>query len=107
MQERFGLLKSGWSVTPGAEQELTIRLAEPHRCKAFPLRRRPAERCGHRGGTLSVSTDGKRWTEVGRFDFDNLVNDPTRRYQALRPAAGVRYVRIRSAKWRKCRPKPC
>ena len=98
MQERFGLLKSGWSVTPGAEQEMTIRLAEPHRLQGFSF----TPQAGQGGestvaGTLSASTDGKRWTEVGRFDFGNLVNDPTRRYQALRPAAGVRYVRIRSA----------
>ncbi len=45
-------------------------------------------------GEIQTSNDGKKWKSVGKFEFGNLVNDPTRRYHYLSKPVKSRYVRI-------------
>ena len=45
-------------------------------------------------GILKTSSDGKSWKEAGRFEFGNLINDPTKRYYYLKDKVNARYVRI-------------
>ena len=45
-------------------------------------------------GKVSVSQDGKTWTEVTTFEFGNLVNDPSKRFCQFAKPVAARYVRI-------------
>lgn len=50
------------------------------------------------GGIVKVSSDGKQWEEAGRFQFGNLINDPTtRKINFTKPVSG-RFVRVESTK---------
>lgn len=46
------------------------------------------------GGLVEVSMDGREWQSAGRFQFGNLVNDPTRRFHDFAQPVEGRYVRI-------------
>lgn len=45
-------------------------------------------------GILKISGNGKTWKEAERFEFGNLINDPTKRYHYLQAPVSARYVRI-------------
>ncbi|GAB3420657.1 alpha-L-fucosidase [Niabella aquatica] len=45
-------------------------------------------------GTVEVSNDGETWQNAGRFEFGNLVNDPTTRKYFFKAPLTARYVRI-------------
>lgn len=45
-------------------------------------------------GVIKVSDDGKNWKEAERFEFGNLINDPTKRYHYFKNPVTARYVRI-------------
>lgn len=45
-------------------------------------------------GDVEVSADGKKWTKAGRFEFGNLINDPTERYYEFAKPVKGRYVRL-------------
>lgn len=45
-------------------------------------------------GVIKVSDDGKNWKEAERFEFGNLINDPTKRYHYFKNPVTTRYVRI-------------
>lgn len=45
-------------------------------------------------GVIKVSDDGKNWKEAERFEFGNLINDPTKRYHYFKNPITARYVRI-------------
>ncbi len=45
-------------------------------------------------GTVSISIDGKTWTEILPFDLGNLVNDQTTRYCYFHNPVGCRFMRI-------------
>lgn len=120
--ETMGIAKNGWQVT-GTDGEtlrnkaafaidgnrqtywqspeaasghfITVDLGKAYRLSAFAYS--PQKQSG-RGmmakGKVEVSTDGKTWQPAGRFEFGNLVNDPTTRRYAFAAAATARYVRI-------------
>lgn len=45
-------------------------------------------------GVIKVSDDGKTWKEVERFEFGNLINDPSKRYHYFKKPVSARYVRV-------------
>ena len=45
-------------------------------------------------GVIKVSEDGKNWKEVERFEFGNLINDPSKRYHYFKKPVSTRYVRV-------------
>ena len=45
-------------------------------------------------GVIKVSDDGKNWKEAERFEFGNLINEPTKRYHYFKNPVTARYVRI-------------
>lgn len=45
---------------------------------------------------LELSSDGETWQSGGRFNFGNLLNDPTERTYRLETPATARFVRITS-----------
>lgn len=47
-------------------------------------------------GVFKVSDDGKTWKEAERFEFGNLINDPTPRTHYFQEAVRSRFVRIES-----------
>ncbi|RXJ49418.1 alpha-L-fucosidase [Gelidibacter gilvus] len=47
-------------------------------------------------GVFKVSDDGKTWKEVERFEFGNLINDPTPRTHYFQETVNARFVRIES-----------
>lgn len=44
--------------------------------------------------TMSVSTDGKVWTKVADCEFDNIINDPSRRLVSIDEPVTARYLRM-------------
>ena len=44
--------------------------------------------------TMSVSTDGKKWTKVADCEFDNIINDPSRRLVSIPESVNARYIRM-------------
>lgn len=45
-------------------------------------------------GVVKVSKDGKNWTVLERFEFGNLINDPSRREHRFSKKKQTRYVRV-------------
>ena len=45
-------------------------------------------------GVIKVSDDGKNRKEVERFEFGNLINDPSKRYHYFKKPVSARYVRV-------------
>lgn len=45
-------------------------------------------------GTVKVSDDGKTWKDIGKFEFGNLVNDPSKRYFYFASPVSARFVRV-------------
>lgn len=45
-------------------------------------------------GSVKTSLDGKSWQEAERFEFGNLINDPTQRYHYFSTPLTARYIRI-------------
>lgn len=121
VQERLGWIPQGWRVH-GASSELegceaacafdadpsTVWRSQPGDGDRFLTIDLGAERMlsgmaytppadgqgGIARGVLRVSADGERWTEAARFEFGNLVNDPSRRFCPLDAPVRARYVRI-------------
>lgn len=44
--------------------------------------------------TMSVSNDGRRWTKVADCEFDNIINDPSRRIINIAEPVTARYLRM-------------
>ncbi|MCY1463550.1 hypothetical protein D9M71_814580 [compost metagenome] len=47
-------------------------------------------------GILKISNDGKNWNEVERFEFGNLINDPTKRTHRFSKNIQARYIQVES-----------
>ena len=43
---------------------------------------------------MSVSNDGRRWTKVADCEFDNIINDPSRRIISIAGPVTARYLRM-------------
>lgn len=48
-------------------------------------------------GAIYTSDDGQEWTERERFEFGNLINDPTKRYHYFSAPVEARFVRIEAS----------
>ena len=44
--------------------------------------------------TMSVSADGRTWTKVADCEFDNIINDPSRRLISITEPVTARYLRL-------------
>ena len=44
--------------------------------------------------SMSVSTDGKKWTKVADCEFDNIINDPSSRLISIDGPVTARYLRM-------------
>lgn len=44
--------------------------------------------------TMSVSADGRTWTKVADCEFDNIINDPSRRPVSITEPVTARYLRL-------------
>lgn len=44
--------------------------------------------------TMSVSADGKTWNKVADCEFDNIINDPSRRLISITEPVTARYLRL-------------
>ena len=51
----------------------------------------------NKGLWVGVSNDGKNWKEVERFEFGNLINDPSKRYHHFKQTVKARYVQVEAA----------
>ncbi len=49
-------------------------------------------------GEIQVSQDGKTWHRAGKFDFGNLINDPTKRDYYFANPQTARYIKITATK---------
>jgi alpha-L-fucosidase len=47
-------------------------------------------------GRILLSQNGEKWEEVQRFEFGNMINDPTNRHWKFKSLVTTRYIRIQS-----------
>lgn len=93
MSERVGLPKAGWKLE-SASPKTTVDLGQVESVSGFAYTPKADTKIGIVAGTISVSDDGKSWSKAGDFEFGNLINDPSKRYQYLDKPVSARYVRI-------------
>ena len=43
---------------------------------------------------MSISRDGLNWTKVADCEFDNIINDPSRRLISIPAPVTARYLRM-------------
>ncbi len=93
--ERLGLDRRGWTIlretSPveidlGGIQQLHGVAYDPQASRTKPA--------GIVQGAVRISDDGRHWKTAGRFEFGNLINDPTKRYHYFGTPYSTRYVRI-------------
>lgn len=46
------------------------------------------------GGVIEISKDGKSWERIEKFEFGNLINDPTPRSHKFSQSVNTRYIRV-------------
>ena len=46
------------------------------------------------GGVIEISKDAKNWERVEKFEFGNLINDPTPRSHKFSQSVNTRYIRV-------------
>ncbi len=123
MEQQYGYVKKGWTVSgksgekdekypaeaildanprtfwvsgemPGAWIAVDMDTAQQMRGFAYT----PQTAAGGEGmieqGNVQVSDDGKKWRNVGDFEFGNLINDPVTRYHWFKKPVRARYIRI-------------
>ncbi|WP_270087269.1 alpha-L-fucosidase [Sphingobacterium sp. SYP-B4668] len=81
----------------GAGQHISIDLGQQYGLSSFAYTPQKENGKGMMAkGIVKVSSDGKNWEEVERFEFGNLINDPTKRTHRFSKKVQARYVRIES-----------
>ena len=119
--ERFGWLKQGWKITAvssetqrqkaiaafdenpnsywmteeGNNHFISLDLGKEITLNGFAYTPQTQH---HRGmiekGLFKISDDGEIWKEVEKFEFGNLINDPTKRFHYFKNKVKARYIRI-------------
>lgn len=97
--ERLGLIKKDWKMLDSKDHKnplnLEIDLGVKQTINGYAYT--PAStnlKGGVSKGVIKVSDDGKNWREAERFEFGNLINDPSKRYHYFKQPVSTRYVRI-------------
>lgn len=90
--------KTYWqSHEDGAAQHISIDLGQLYRLTAFSYTPQKEHGKGMMAkGVIKISDDGKNWKDVERFEFGNLINDPTKRTHRFSKNIQARYIRIES-----------
>lgn len=127
MEQQYGYVKKGWTVSgksgekdekypaeaildanprtfwvsgemPGAW--IAVDMGAAHQMRGFAYT--PQTAAGGEGmiehGNVQVSDDGKKWRNVGDFEFGNLINDPVTRYHWFKKPVRARYIRINATR---------
>jgi alpha-L-fucosidase len=73
--------KTYWqSNDNGAAQHISIDLGQQYNLTAFSYTPQKEHGKGMMAkGVVRISNDGKNWSDAERFEFGNLINDPTKR----------------------------
>lgn len=96
VKERLGLDRSAWTILHETSP-ITIDLGEAqelHGIAYDPQTNGNGKPVGVVQGTVSVSDDGRHWKTAERFEFGNLINDPTKRYHYFKTPYTARHIRI-------------
>ncbi|AIM37951.1 alpha-1,3/4-fucosidase [Sphingobacterium sp. ML3W] len=90
--------KTYWqSEDNGAAQHISIDLGQQYNLTAFSYTPQKEHGKGMMAkGVVKISNDGKNWDEVERFEFGNLINDPTKRTHQFAKQILARYIRVES-----------
>ncbi len=120
--ERFGLMKQDWkllSVSSETEKHTAITAFDENPGSYWLTKEEPAphfisidlgkvqvlngfaytpQRRNGEGmveeGLFQTSADGITWQEAERFEFGNLINDPTKRFHYFKRPVTTRYIRL-------------
>ncbi|MDE5944124.1 MAG: alpha-L-fucosidase [Rikenella sp.] len=96
VKERLGLDRTAWTILRETSP-ITIDLGEAqelHGIAYDPQTNGNRKPVGVVQGTVSVSDDGRHWKTAERFEFGNLINDPTKRYHYFKTPYTARHIRI-------------
>ncbi|MFV0345034.1 MAG: alpha-L-fucosidase [Bacteroidales bacterium] len=86
---------NGTSWLSATDRSIVVDLSKIHKLTGFaytPPQNRPKGLMLK--GTIKVSKDNKTWTDVGSFEFGNLINDPSKRFYHFDKTVDARYIRI-------------
>lgn len=90
--------KTYWqSNENGAAQHISIDLGQQYNLTAFSYTPQKENGKGMMAkGVIKISNDGKNWSDAERFEFGNLINDPTKRTHRFSKNIQARYITIES-----------
>jgi len=90
--------KTYWeSNDNGASQHISIDLGKQYNLTAFSYTPQKEHGKGMMAkGVVRVSNDGKNWSDAERFEFGNLINDPTKRTHRFSKNIQARYITVES-----------
>ena len=80
-----------------SQRSLAIDLGSQQTVSGFAFTPQKQGGKGTVAGIIRISNDGKNWKEVERFEFGNLINDPSKRYHHFKQTVKARYVQVEAA----------
>ena len=88
-------LNTFWSSEKTKKHFLVIDIKKHKKIKGFSYTPQTFNKIGLvEKGSIHISGNGKTWKEAGKFEFGNLINDPSQRtYYFKKPVYG-RYIKI-------------
>ena len=94
-ETHIGYDRSGWKVSINP-LETVIDCGEPLLISGFYFVSNTDNLHGDyvSRATMSVSADGRKWTKVADCEFDNIINDPSRRLISIAEPVTARYLRM-------------
>lgn len=93
--ERLGLDRRDWKILREASPvEIDLGGMQQLHGVAYDPQAGRTKPAGIVKGSVRISDDGRHWKTAGRFEFGNLINDPTKRYHYFETPCSARYVRI-------------
>jgi len=85
------------SAATGAVQYIAVDLGRAYNLTAFAYTPQHENKNGMLAkGIIKISNDGTNWQEIGKFEFGNLINDPTKRTYRFTKSVMTRYIRVES-----------
>lgn len=85
------------SMETGKAQYISFDLGKEYNLKSFTYTPQKENGNGMMAkGVIKISNDGKKWQEVEKFEFGNLINDPTKRTHRFTRSLMTRYIRVES-----------
>lgn len=87
--------KTYWMSSENGNCDITIDLGQVENIRGFAYTPQQENSKGMMAkGLIKYSNDGKTWDIAEKFEFGNLINDPTKRFHYFKNGIKTRYIQI-------------